>query len=54
MTTERIKKIREEIKELKKRMPAHSVPPSMFQELDELEIELAQELEKAKNKKENA
>jgi len=41
---ERITKIREEIAELKTRWPAHSVPISMWQKLEELE----EELDKAK------
>jgi len=44
MENERITKIREEIAELRARWPAHSVPVSMWQKLEELE----EELEKAK------
>ena len=44
MGTDRIKEIEEKIAELKARIPAHSVPPSMWQELEELE----EELEKAR------
>ena len=44
MSTDRIKKIEEKIADLKARWPAHSVHPSMVQELEELE----DELEKAK------
>lgn len=44
MENERIMKIREEIAELKARWPAHSVPVSMWQKLEELE----EELEKAR------
>ena len=40
MAADRIKKIEEKIAELKARWPAHSVPPSMWQELEELEEEL--------------
>lgn len=46
-TKERILQIQRQIEDLKKRWPAHSVPPAMMQELDELEAELAQEQEKA-------
>jgi len=46
MSARRIQEIEEQITDLKKRWPAHSVPPSMFQELDDLEEELAEELEK--------
>ena len=38
------KELEEKIAELKTRWPAHSVPPSMWQQLEELE----DELEKAK------
>ena len=44
MATDRIKGIEEKIADLKARWPAHSVPPSMWQQLEELE----DELEKAK------
>jgi len=40
---DKIKEIEEQIADLKARWPAHSVPPSMWQRLEELE----QELEKA-------
>lgn len=39
-----IREIEEKIADLKARWPAHSVPPSMWQRLEELE----QELEEAK------
>jgi hypothetical protein len=42
---DRVKEIEESIRELKGRWPAHSVPPSLWQELEELEEEL--EAEKA-------
>jgi hypothetical protein len=44
MNNDRVKEIEEEITDLKARWPAHSVPPSMWQQLEELE----DELEKAK------
>jgi len=44
MSTDRIKELEEKIADLKARWPAHSVPPSMWQQLEELE----DELEKAK------
>jgi len=44
MTRDTIKGIEEKIAELKARWPAHSVPPSMWQQLEDLE----DELEKAK------
>ena len=44
MSTDRMKEIEEKIADLKARWPAHSVPPSMWQKLEELE----EALEKAK------
>ncbi len=44
MSVDRIRDIEDKIADLKARWPAHSVPPSMWQELEELE----DELEKAK------
>jgi len=45
MTSEEaVSRIEEKIADLKARWPAHSVPPSMWQQLEELE----DELEKAK------
>ena len=35
-----VKKIEEKIADLKARWPAHSVPPSMWQQLEELEAQL--------------
>jgi len=43
MSSERIKELEKQIVELKRRWPAHSVPPTMFQQLDELEEELERE-----------
>ena len=40
MSTDRIKEIEEKIADLKARWPAHSVHPSMVQELEELEDEM--------------
>ncbi|MBN2240315.1 MAG: hypothetical protein JW712_11130 [Dehalococcoidales bacterium] len=40
MNNERIKEIEEAIADLKARWPPHSVPPKMWQELEELEDEL--------------
>ncbi len=42
-----IKELEEKIADLKARWPAHSVPPSMWQELEDLE----DALEKAKQEK---
>jgi len=46
---DRAAEIREQIEELKKSWPAHSVSPVMMAQLDELEEELAAELEKKQN-----
>ena len=40
MSNERIKELERQIAELKSRRPAHSVPPMMLQQLEELEEEL--------------
>jgi hypothetical protein len=40
MSTNRIKELERQIADLKGRWPAHSVPPSMFDRLEELEEEL--------------
>ena len=40
MNKDRIKEIEDEIADLRARWPAHSVPPSMWQKLEELEDEL--------------
>ncbi len=40
MGTDRIAELERQIVDLKERWPAHSVPPSMFQQLEELEEEL--------------
>ncbi len=40
MKTDRIQSLKNQIAELKSRWPAHSVPPAMFQELEDLEEEL--------------
>ena len=44
MSTDRVKELEKEIENLKKRWPAHSVPPAMMAQLDALEQELAQAL----------
>jgi L-lactate utilization protein LutB len=46
MSRERIEDLEKRIAELKSRWPAHSVPPTMLQQLDELEEELEKELKK--------
>jgi hypothetical protein len=47
MDAEKVKEIEERIADLKARWPAHSVKPSMWQELEDLE----EELKKAKEEK---
>ncbi len=47
MSKERIKELERQIAELKSRWPAHSVPPAMFRQFEDLEEELERELEKA-------
>ena len=46
MNNERIKALEEQIADLKKRWPQHSVPAALLQELDDLDEALADELEK--------
>ena len=50
MGQDRVKEVEEKIADLKARWPAHSVPPSMWQKLEELE----DELEKAKTRTEES
>ncbi|MGB9585929.1 MAG: histidine kinase [Anaerolineales bacterium] len=52
MTENKIELIKKEINDLKKRWPAHSVPAAMMEQLDELESQLADELEKLHLEKE--
>ena len=40
MSIDKIKELEEKIADLKARWPAHSVPPSMWQQLEVLEDEL--------------
>jgi hypothetical protein len=42
MDNERVRQIEEAIAELKSRWPAHSVPPHMWQQLEDLEEQLEQ------------
>jgi hypothetical protein len=42
LTSERVRQIEEAIADLKGRWPAHSVPPHMWQELEDLEEQLEQ------------
>ncbi|MGD2026239.1 MAG: hypothetical protein PVI99_00365 [Anaerolineales bacterium] len=41
---ERIRQLTQQIEDLKRRLPAHSIPPAMMAELDELEAQLAEEI----------
>jgi hypothetical protein len=50
MGNDRIKEVEDKIADLKARWPAHTVPSSMWQELEELE----DELEKAKEAEKEA
>ena len=50
MGIDRIKELEEKLADLKGRWPAHSVPPSMWQELEKLEEELEQAKREAQAK----
>jgi len=54
MTSERIKELEEQIADLNRRWPAHSVPPTMLEQLEELEAELERELKKTNVEQEDA
>ena len=45
----RIEALQKQIEDLKKRLPAHSIPPAMMAELDDLEEQLAAEIKKQHN-----
>jgi len=51
---QRIKELEEQIADLKRQWPAHSIPPAMLQKLDELESELELECKKMENDNEDA
>ena len=40
MSEDKVKEIEDKIADLKARWPAHSVPPSIWQQLEELEAQL--------------
>ncbi|MFC1963884.1 histidine kinase [Chloroflexota bacterium] len=42
MSKDKVREIEEKIADLKARWPAHSVPPSMWHQLEELEDELGE------------
>lgn len=54
MNNDRIKELEEKIEDLKKRWPAHSTPPALLQELDELEDALAIEIKNLPQKETDA
>jgi hypothetical protein len=43
-SSERIRTLRKQITDLRKRLPKHSIPPAMLIELEDLEEELEKEL----------
>ena len=47
--TDRARDLEKKIEELKKRWPAHSVPPAMLQQLEDLETELEIEIKRAQS-----
>ena len=47
-----IEELERRIEDLKKRLPAHSIPPAMMAELDDLEDQLAEEIKKARQSSE--
>jgi len=49
-----IQELEAKIEDLKKRWPAHSVPPMMMQELDNLEDELAKAMKQAHQRESDA
>ena len=53
MSDEKIREIEEKIADLKARWPAHSVPPSMWMQLEELEDELEAARKEHENKQDN-
>jgi len=54
MSNERIEELEKRIADLKRRWPAHSVPPTMLQQLDELDETLEKELEEASEERSGA
>ena len=45
---DKIKELERQLEDLKKRLPAHSIPPAMMAELDDLEEQLAFEIKNAR------
>jgi len=54
MSDGRIRELQRRIADLKSRWPAHSVPPAMMQQVDELEEELELEAKKTDEDARNA
>lgn len=54
MTSKHIQDLEEKIADLKKRWSPHSVPAALLQELDDLEDELAEELDKVQGREVDA
>ncbi len=52
--SERIRELESQLAELKRRLPAHSVPPVMLQQLEELEEELEKERKRVAEEEGNA
>jgi hypothetical protein len=50
MNTQRVDELEKRIVELRRRIPPHSIPPAMLQELEELE----EELERARQQSEES
>ncbi len=51
---DRVEELREKIEDLKKRWPAHTVPPALLMELDELEAALEEALKERREGKPDA
>lgn len=41
---DRVQELKQRLEDLRKRLPAHSIPPAMMAELDDLEEQLEQEI----------
>ncbi|MDA8188779.1 MAG: hypothetical protein M0T85_11610 [Dehalococcoidales bacterium] len=50
MSADRVKELEKLIEDLKSRMPAHSIPPRMIEELERLEDDLAEALASANSR----
>jgi hypothetical protein len=54
MMNDRIEELKQLIEELRSRMPAHSIPPAMMAELDDLEEQLAEQISRQAGKDQSA